>query len=162
MQVGQVQLKPDSVLVYGPVKDLQRLTEVRTRTIAQVQLDKSLQGYVEIEPVAGLRIDTEQVWYDIEVDRYVENTMTLPVKATGVPAGYTLMVLPSQVEVTFRAPFRPRGGRIVAEDLSLEVDYRDFAGAGSTRVIPQLVTARDVYTWRLRPELVECILMETR
>ena len=162
METAELQLTPDSVLVYGPVKDLQRLTEVRTRTIAQVQLDKSLQGYVEIEPVAGLRIDTEQVWYDIEVDRYVENTMTLPVKATGVPAGYTLMVLPSQVEVTFRAPFRPRGGRIVAEDLSLEVDYRDFAGAGSTRVIPQLVTARDVYTWRLRPELVECILMETR
>lgn len=162
MQVGQVQLKPDSVLVYGPVKDLQRLTRVRTRSITRVQVDKNLQGFVDIEPVAGLRIDTDQVWYDVEVDRYVENTMTLPVTASGVPAGYSLMLLPSQVEVTFRAPFRPRGGRIVAEDLSLVVDYHDFAGAGSTRVIPKLVTRRDVYSWRLRPELVDCILVENR
>ena len=162
MQVGQVQLKPDSVLVYGPVKDLQRLTQVRTRSITRVQVDKNLQGFVGVEPVAGLRIDTDQVWYDVEVDRYVENTMTLPVTAAGVPAGYSLMLLPSQVEVTFRAPFRPRGGRIVAEDLSLVVDYHDFTGAGSTRVIPKLVTQRDVYSWRLRPELVECILVETR
>ncbi|MBR5019312.1 MAG: hypothetical protein IKX53_06715 [Bacteroidales bacterium] len=160
MQVGQVQLKPDSVLVYGPVKDLQRLTQVRTRSISRTNVDKTLQGYVALEPVAGLRIDTEQAWYEVVVDRYVETTMTLPVTATNVPAGHSLMLLPSQVEIVFRAPFRPRGGRIVAEDLSLVVDYRDFAGAGSTKVIPRLMTYRDIYSWRLRPEMIECILVE--
>ena len=125
-------------------------------------LDQSLQGYVALESVGGLRIDEEQVWYDVEVDRYVENTMTLPVTATGVPAGCSLMLLPSQVEITFRAPFRPRGGRIVAEDLALVVDYPAFAGAGSTKVIPQLVTDRDIYSWRIRPEMIECILVESR
>ncbi len=162
MQVGQVRLKPDSVLVYGSVKELQRLTQVRTRSISRTMLDQSLQGYVALESVGGLRIDEEQVWYDVEVDRYVENTMTLPVTATGVPAGCSLMLLPSQVEITFRAPFRPRGGRIVAEDLALVVDYPAFAGAGSTKVIPQLVTDRDIYSWRIRPEMIDCILVESR
>ncbi|MBR0223436.1 MAG: hypothetical protein IJL93_04080 [Bacteroidales bacterium] len=162
MQVGQVQLKPDSVLVYGPVKDIQRITQVRTRSISRTLLDKSLQGYVSLEPIAGLRIDAEQVWYDVEVERYVESTMTLPVTASNLPSGATMVMLPSRVEITFRAPFHPRGGRIMADDLSLVVDYRDFAGAGSTRMIPQLVTQREIYSWRLRPELVECILMENR
>ena len=162
MQVGQVQLKPDSVLVYGPVKDIQRITQVRTRSISRTRLDKSLQGYVSLEPIAGLRIDAEQVWYDVEVERYVESTMTLPVTASNLPSGATMVMLPSRVEITFRAPFHPRGGRIMADDLSLVVDYRDFAGAGSTRMIPQLVTQREIYSWRLRPELVECILMENR
>ena len=162
MQVGQVQLKPDSVLVYGPVKDLQRLTQVRTRSISRTMLDKTLQGYIGLESVSGLRIDTEQVWYEVVVDRYVETSMTLPVTASGVPPGHSLMMLPSQVEITFRAPFRPRGGRIVPEDLSLVVDYRDFAGAGSTKVIPRLVTYRDIYSWRIEPGLIECILMESR
>ena len=162
MQVGPVQLKPDSVLVYGPVKDLQRLTQVRTRSISRTNVDKTQQGYIALEPVSGLRIDTEQVWYEVAVDRYVETTMTLPVTATNVPADHSLMLLPSQVEIVFRAPFRPRGGRIVPEDLSLVVDYRDFTGAGSTKVIPRLVTYRDIYSWRLRPELIECILVEAR
>jgi hypothetical protein len=162
MQVGQVRLKPDSVLVYGPVKDLQRVTEIRTRSITQTLVDKGLQGYVALESVPGLRVETEQVWYDVEVERYVENTLMLPVTAANVPAGHSLMLLPSQVEITFRAPFRPRGGRIVAEDLSLVVDYNDFTGAGSTHVIPRLVTTRDVYTWRLRPDLVECILVDAQ
>ena len=72
------------------------------------------------------------------------------------------MLLPSQVEVTFRAPFRPRGGRIVAEDLALVVDYADYIRSGSTRMIPRLETARDIYAWRLRPELVECLQVEGR
>lgn len=162
MQVGQVRLKPDSVLVYGPVKDLQRVTQIRTRNISYKLIDKAVQGYAGFESVPGLRIETEQVWYDVEVERYVENTLTLPVTAVNVPAGHSLMLLPSQVEITFRAPFRPRGGRILAEDLSLVVDYHDFARAGSTRMIPRLVTERDVYSWRLRPELVECILVDSQ
>lgn len=88
--------------------------------------------------------------------------MTLPVTLRNVPAGRSLMILPSQVEITFRAPFRPRGGRIVPEDLNLVVDYADYAGAGSTRVIPRLETKRDIYAWRLKPELVECLQVDAR
>ena len=72
------------------------------------------------------------------------------------------MVLPSKVEVTYRAPFRPRGGRIGAEDLSLVVDYSDYLHSGSAKVIPRLETVRDVYAWRLKPELVECLQVEAR
>ena len=160
MQVGEVRLRPDSVLVYGPVKELERLTEVRTRNISYHSVDKNLQGSVGLEPAPGLRLNLDQVAYDIEVDRYVETTFTLPVTAIHVPEGRSLMILPSQVEFTFRAPFRPRGGRITADDLSLVVDYLEFAGAGSTRVIPKLVTERDVYSWRIKPALVECLQVE--
>lgn len=160
MQVGEVRLRPDSVLVYGPVKELERLTEVRTRNISYHSVDKNLQGSVGLEPVPGLRLNLDQVAYDIEVDRYVETTFTLPVTAIHVPDGRSLMILPSQVELTFRAPFRPRGGRIMADDLSLVVDYLDYAASGSTRVIPKLVTSRDVYSWRIKPALVECLQVE--
>lgn len=156
MQVGEVRLMPDSVLVYGPVKELQRLTRVRTRSITGSSVDKSLQGTVALEPVAGLRFDVDRIAYDVEVDRYVESTLTLPVTAVNVPADRKLVILPSQVECTFRASFRPRGGRITAEDLSMVVDYGKFAGAGSTKVIPELVTSRDIYSWHIKPSLVEC------
>ena len=162
MQVGEVRLEPDSVLVYGDVKELQKLTQVGTGSISFRNVDKSLQGYVPVEPVSGLRIDCEKVYYDIPVDRYVETTLTVPVTATHVPAGRTLMILPSQVELTFRASFRPRGGRITADDLSLVVDWRDYVKAGSTRVIPQLVTKRDIYSWRMKPEMLECILVDEK
>ncbi len=160
MQVGQVRLKPDSVLVYGALKELQRISEVRTRSIAAHSVDKNLRGYVDLEPIQGLRFDTGRIEYDVEVDRYVETTLTLPVTAVHVPTGRTLMILPSQAECTFRASFRPRGGRITADDLTLEVDYLDYAGAGSTRMIPQLVTEREIYSWHIRPALVECFLVE--
>jgi hypothetical protein len=162
MQVGEVVLKPDSVLVYGAVKELQRITQVRTQPISFRNVDKTLQGYIGLEPVSGLRLELDRVWYEVEVDRYVETAMTLPVTVKGTPPGRTLIVLPSQVQLIFRAPFRPRGGRIVAEDLSLVVDYADFAGAESTKVIPRLVTDRDIYAWRLKPEMVECIQVERR
>ena len=104
MQVGDILLKPDSVLVYGAVKELQRMTEVHTQSISYPSVDKTLQGYVDLEPVSGLRFEPERVWYEVDVDRYVETSMTLPVTVKGVPSGRTLMILPSQVEVVFRAP----------------------------------------------------------
>ena len=162
MQVGQVHLKPDSVQVYGAVKELQRITKVRTRSLSRTGVDKPLQGYIPLEIHSGLRLDAERVWYEVEVDRYVETTLTLPVSVRGAPAEHPLMVLPSQVEVTFRAPFRPRGGRIVAEDLALVVDYADYIRSGSTRMIPRLETSRDIYAWRLKPGLVECLQVEGR
>lgn len=162
MQVGEVQLRPDSVLVYGDVTELQKITQVRTDNISFSNVDKGLQGYVRIDPVPGLRVDCEEVYYDISVDRYVETTFTLPVTVTRVPAGRTLMALPSQVEFTFRASFRPRGGRITEDDLSLVVDWRDFVKAGGTKLIPKLVTKRDIYSWRMKPEMVECIQVEDR
>lgn len=162
MPVGEVVLTPDSVLVYGAVKELQRISQVRTRPISYSKVDKSIQGFVGLEPIPGLRLETDRVSYAMEVDRYVESTMTLPVTVRGAPAGRTLIVLPSQVELTFRAPFRPKGGRIVPEDLALVVDYADFTGAESTKVIPKLVTSREIYTWRIKPELVECIQMGRR
>lgn len=162
MQVGPVKLMPDSVRVYGPVRELQRLTQIRTRNVVQTSVDKMMQGYVDLEPVAGLRLETDRVWYEVEVERYVETTMTLPVTLRDVPAGRSLMVLPSRVEFTFRAPFRPRGGRIVADDLTLVIDYDDYAEAGSTWVIPRLETDRDIYAWRMKPEVVECLQVEVR
>ena len=162
MQVGPVHLKPDSVRVYGPVKELQRITSVRTRSLSFASVDKSLQGYLSLEPVAGLRLEEDRVWYEVDVDRYVETTMSLPVTVRGAPSGYALMVLPSQVEITFRASFRPRGGRILPEDLALVVDYDEYARAGSTKVIPRLETGRDIYAWRLKPEMVECLQVEER
>lgn len=162
MQVGEVSLKPDSVRVYGAVKELQRITQVRTHSISEAFADKPIQGYVALEPLPGLRLETERVWFEVEVERYVENRMQLPVTLRNVPAGRSLMVLPSQVELIFRAPFRPRGGRIVPEDLSLVVDYADYAGAGSTRVIPRLETKREIYAWRLNPEVVECLQVDGR
>jgi len=162
MQVGEVVLTPDSVSVYGPVKELQQITQVRTQSISYSKVDKPLQGYVGLDPIPGLRLETDKVRFEVDVARYVETTMTLPVTVRGAPTGRTLIVLPSQVELTFRAPFRPQGGRIVPEDLALVVNYADFAGAESTKLIPQLVTRREIYAWRIKPELVECIQMGGR
>ena len=162
MQVGEVKLNPDSVLVYGPVKDLQRITQVRTQRISYPSVDKNLQGFVGLDPIPGLRLEVDKVSYDVDVDRYVEASVTLPVTVKGAPAGRSLMVLPSQVELVYRASFRPQGGRITADDLALVVDYADYAGAGSTKVIPRLVTNREIYAWRLKPEMVECIQVERR
>lgn len=159
MQVGEVVLTPDSVSVYGAVKELERITQVRTQPIAYSKVDKPIQGYVELEPQPGLRFETERVRFEVDVDRYVESTMTLPVRVNGAPANRALVVLPSEVELTFRAPFRPQGGRITADDLSLVVDYADFAGAESTKMIPRLVTEREIFAWRINPGLVECIQM---
>lgn len=160
MQVGQVKFEPDSVMVHGDLKDLQSLREIRTHSISAKGVDKSLQGTVALDIPSGISAETDRVRYEVEVSRYVEMTMTLPVQVVNLPEDRSLMLLPSQVELTFKAPFQPRGGRINAEDISLQVDYSDFAGAHGTRMIPRLVTGREIFSWRISPEMIDCIVVE--
>lgn len=162
MQVGKIELTPDSVLVYGHEKTLKSVTEVTTSGITYNSLNHSVQGYVTPVQQRDLRIDADKIHYSLRVERYVELERTVPVGTTHVPSGKTMIVLPSQVKVTYRVPFGMQKDA-QSDGLSVAVDYRDFANSRSSKMIPSVTyPSAEVFSYSLDPKMVDCILSDEK
>lgn len=152
MIVGDIALRPDSVVVYGNARELEGISKVTTRSVVLPDVEKSVQGIVNLEHLKGFRLNVEEVHYSFEVQRYVENSRVVPVTVKNAPSGRNFMVLPSSVTVTYRTPVR---GSV--RDFSFEVDYRDFLRSAGSKVIPKMVGGRGILSYEIEPRVVECI-----
>lgn len=159
MLVGDIGLRPDSIEIYGDAGLLGTIDSVWTETITGTGVDGPVQGVCGIVPMRRVEFSENTVYYSMNVVRYIEESMTLPVTATGVPDGKEMIVLPSTVRLTFRRVFSST--RYSAEDFVLSVDYADFIRTMDSELVPELTVCPDgVISWEISPRYVDCILLE--
>lgn len=161
MRVGNIQIKPDSVFLYGPADELAQITEIMTEPISRQDLNAPINGYVKLDAPAGISINRDQVRYSIPVGRYVEVEATKKVAVANVPIQKSLLTLPSEVRVVCRVPFGTRQNAFL-NSLSVNVDYNDVIDSKSARLIPALVNGSTVpiYKYEIFPPIVEGIIVE--
>ncbi len=162
MKVGNIVLSPDSVTVYGTQSALNDISAINTRTINLSNVDKSVNGIIQVEPVKNIRIGEEKIYYSLTVERYVENTKMVKVDVINLPPDRTAILLPSYINVTYRAPFRSDKG-FSEDNISFVVDYNDVVKSRSSKVVPKFYKfSRTLYSYEIDPLMVECILMVTK
>lgn len=122
--VRRVKLDPDSVVVYGEPARLSALEYAQTKPVKYSDLSSSVTGTTKIPSVKGLRYSEETVRYEVEVVRYVESKATLPIARHNVPQDRTLLIVPSEAELTVRSEFPVASDPL--EGVTLYIDYREF------------------------------------
>lgn len=159
MSYGHKGVTPDSVYVYGELSRLESVSEVYTEPIKYNDLKSNVSGMVELEPVRGIRLSTDQVQYSIDVVRFVEMTYDVPVKTVNVPSDKNLMVFPSTVKATMKCTF-PLPVRNSSEP-EFFVDYNDFLESVSGKC-PVLFHEKgtSVISAEIDPVYVECMLLD--
>lgn len=156
INVGDIRMSPDSVIVYGEPSHLATIDRVFTEPLTLENLSSSRRGVVKLEKIQGVRISSETSDYSIEVSRYVEIKVSLPVKGRNVPAGRTLVIYPSVAEVTFRCAFPVSTDPAVST--SLYVDYEQFEQSLHGQCVPYLDgLPGGVIDYVVSPDVVECV-----
>lgn len=159
MPVGDIELRPDSVDIYGDARLLGTIDSVFTETIARSGVDGPIQGLCGIVPIRRVEYSEGNIYYSMNVVRYIEESMNVPVTATGVPENKELIVLPSSVTLKYRRIFS--GIQYAPENFVLSVDYNDFIRTMDSELVPKLVSMPEgVLSWEMSPRYVDCILLE--
>lgn len=159
MPVGDIELRPDSVDIYGDARLLGTIDSVFTETIARSGVDGPIQGLCGIVPIRRVEYSEDNIYYSMNVVRYIEESMNVPVTATGVPENKELIILPSSVTLKYRRIFS--GIQYAPENFVLSVDYNDFIRTMDSELVPKLVSMPDgVLSWEMSPRYVDCILLE--
>lgn len=161
MPLGRIELRPDSVEIYGDARLLETVDSVMTETISVSGVDGPIQGICSLVPIRRVEFSEDDIFYSLNVVRYIEESVDIPVTSVGVPEGKDLIVLPSTVRLTFRRVFS--GTRYTGDSFVLAVDYADYINTIDSELVPELVKRPEgIISWQMFPRYVDCILLESR
>lgn len=101
---GVVERSNDSVLVYGDSKTLKSITQVYTYHISEMGLTDTLRRKVTLAPINGAVIEPRAIEVMIPVEKMVAKTQKVHVSVRNMPPNVNVIIFPSVVDVTYRAP----------------------------------------------------------
>lgn len=159
MQVGPIMFRPDSVIIYGEEKILAKMDSVLTKSLSLNQIDRPAQGLVDLISPRGIKLSENKVYYSLDIQRYVEESVISKVSAINVPKDKELMLVPSQVTVTFRRAYSSQV-RYTGGDFEFIVDFEDFQKSIDAKIIPIPHTIPDgVFSVSIEPKYIDCLLI---
>lgn len=157
MNVGDMQVDPDSVTLYGDPFRLESIDRVYTKPIKRSDLDTDIQGIVPLEKIRNVRMSDTEVHYSLDVTRFVEMKLKVPVSVVNLPKDKEMVILPSNVELSVKCAYPPSAD--LEDGLEIYVDYDDFLDSISGKCpVKMAVIPKNVIGYDIEPMYVECIV----
>ena len=160
MQRGNIIISPDSIWVSAEQNILDALTEIPCIAKKYENLNKSISGDLEIDlnKIAKVSLSQKKVNFKINVERYSESTITVPLQIINQPNNLDVMIFPREVEVKYRANIADFA-KIKSSDFTLTTDY-EYLGKSLSRNIKIDITKipESILQIELYPEFVELVV----
>lgn len=156
MSRGPLTVTPDSVVVEGDPYLLESVKKVNTAPIRYTDVSESINGLVSLEPIRGVSIQAKEVYYSMDVTRYVEFVDEYRIEAVNVPADKTLIIFPSTAKLTMRCEFPLMDD--ISNKQTLYVDYEDFkSSTGGTSLIKVKNLPKGLLSYDVEPLAAMCV-----
>lgn len=92
-----VVLSPDSITVSGPDIVLDTLSSVRTESRNLELLNRSFEDRLALVKLEGVEYETSRVQCRIELEKYTEVQLSIPVEVINLPDSLTIQTFPSKI-----------------------------------------------------------------
>ena len=102
---NEVELFPDSILVYGTKQALSNLSFVETENINFSSIEEDVKQKVSLKDLDGLNFSKDQIEVSFVVEKFTEKVLELPINPINVPPGYKIKFYPPKVEVITTVSF---------------------------------------------------------
>ena len=156
MARGPLDMTPDSVVVAGDPYLLETVKQVYTTPIRHFEISENISGLAGIEPIKGVNIQAKEVYYSMDVVRYVEFVSEVHVEAVNVPAGKAMMIFPSVVTLRMRCEF-PLMDDAEGQQ-TVYVDYNDFkTSLGGNCPVRVKNLPKGILSYDVEPVSVRCV-----
>ena len=118
--IGALALSQDSVMVFSDAKTLSEINEVYTYRVEEKDLTDTLRRNVTIAPINNAVVEPRSVDIVVPIEKQKPPTRKVKISVRNAPKGVKMLLFPSEVEVSFRAPV----SRLKDDnDITVVVDY---------------------------------------
>ncbi|MFH2144008.1 MAG: CdaR family protein [Bacteroidota bacterium] len=97
----EILIQPDSVTITGPLSILDTMNYVKTTNNVLNNVNKSIQMNVAILNYDNIEISRSIVKLLIEVEKFTEKSIKIPVEVINIPDSLTIEFFPKDVNITF-------------------------------------------------------------
>lgn len=128
-ELGPMTIKPDSVLLSGSESALANIHSWPTvqKSITGIDKDIDLSLPLKKPEKSGLKINLESVNVFQGIDEWVTTDLLIAIRATGVPDGYRVALIPEEVKVFFDH-FAEHSSIIDVDDFVVTADFSTLGG----------------------------------
>lgn len=149
---------PDSVKVYAPEAELEKITAAYTEEVAIDNICDTVRRPLSLVTKQGVKFVPEVSELMLPVDIYTEKTVEVPLQGINFPADQVLRVFPSKVQITFQLGLS-RFRHITESDFHLYVDYEELPRLGTDKYTVKLHSVPEgVSNVRIYPPQVDFLI----
>ncbi len=155
-------LVPDSVVVNGPAHLVDTTTVVYAKAIVldAINEDQKIVVHLDLEKFpTNLKVLPDQVQGILEVDKFTEGTLSLPIQLINVPKNKRITIFPKTVTVVYRVSLEVYK-KINTNDFKIVADYRNKDAANA--FIPLKITKKpkSVQNLRMQEQKVQFVIVK--
>jgi len=123
-----IKIIPDSILITGPKKNIDSITELNTFPIELKNINKNIHITSLIKLPSkdkNIEVNSNKVKIDGEVDKFTEGSFTIPVVIVNKPKKVEINTLPNTVEVIFQSGLT-NYPKISSKSVLIVFDYNQY------------------------------------
>lgn len=141
-----IRLSPDSIDVSGPESIIDTLTEIKTFPLEKSDISNDISGKVAIDTtnLGMLSFYQTEVSYALEVEKFTEGQVQVPVEVQNVPENINLSIFPQEVKLFYQVNLK-QYDQVRPEDFSVVCDFEDITD-GQDYLLAELVRKPDFVT----------------
>lgn len=146
---GELKIEPDSVKVSGPDALLDTLTRLYTKPLRLKKVAEDLSGTVELDTTGlkNLTLYTEEVKYNLNVEKFTEGSVQVPIELINVPEGLNVVIFPKETLLFFQVVLKDYK-KVNPSDFRVVADYEKLR-SNQDFLIPE-ITKKPAFTSNLR------------
>ncbi len=154
-----ISTNPDKVKITGPTLVLEKINAVKTKVNIINKLEASIKQEIDLIHPDKTTISPEKVTLTIDVEKYTEKELKIPVEIKNKPDKVKMKIFPSEVKVLFTVGLS-RFENIKSTDFGASVDYNTIVKDINNLNIVLYKRPDFIQSVRFNPEKVE-FLIET-
>ena len=149
-------ITPSTVTLYANSETRKKYTTVQTEYLSLKDLTETVTHQVKLRPVAGARLEPEQVTVTVQVDMLQDQQMKVPVTAIHLPEGMHLRTYPAKVEVRYVIASK-KSNKVKESDFKVTTDYETI-GTNPKCKLTVTCSNPNVKSFALRDDSVKCVI----
>ncbi|QTD38285.1 YbbR-like domain-containing protein [Polaribacter batillariae] len=156
-------ISPDSIVVSGPKKEIDRLTELELSPIELEDVKNDFKKEVTVLKPANnknLKFSKTKAFVQGRVEQFTEGTIEVPYRITNLPSNIKITTLPKKVEVTFVASLT-NFNKITEGSFQIECDYNVVKKNRLNYLLPKVIsTSKFVKSFRIAPKKIDFLIQK--
>lgn len=159
--LDSVKVTPDSIKLIGPASLLKSIDFIKTKhksfSDLKGNVDKPIQ--LVVDSISDeVKVESNMVQFHLEVSKFTEGVVTLPVTIVNVPEDVKINYFPKQITVKYATTINDFNS-ISKEDFKVECDYAN--SKNKSYLIPKIVAKpKNVKNIRLQEQQIEFIITQ--
>lgn len=155
----ELNIEPDSITVSGPDNILDTLNQLHTVELNLKAVNKDLMGSVAVDTsdLAKITLYTKKVNYQLNVEKFTEGRVEIPIDLINVPEGLNVVIFPKKILLFYQVNLEDFSS-ILPADFRVVCDFKELEG-NQDFLIPKVIKKPDnVTNVRLNEKKIQFII----